>query len=470
MKWLRALLAGQPLLEVALHEMPAENLWQELLAHRATAAEGALLVLWGLEEAGARTEVLMQQLNVQRDLFVRDLRVPWVLFIHPGLATRLQAQAPDFCDIAALWLRGDPPGLITPIVTTPAAGATGPIGQGAREASGPERSALLLQAERALVRREVHAAKDLLARFTLAGHATQEEKIEASLLQGVLCWRQGDVAGARMRLQDALGEVEHSGSAILRGKVAYYLAAVEESQANYPAARRLFRESLQAAEREDEPFARASVLHELARLEERQGNYLEARRLLQEALQSNETVDRYAYATSQSELAIVELRLGRHEEARKLLEDALPAFIQEGDRLRQAMAIQLLASVAKARGDLTEARRCLQEALAVRIELGDQPGRGAALHELAGIELQEGNLQEARRLLSESSKVFADTADLYGRAVSLLMLGQIEAASGRLQEGRAMLREAAATFEALQVPEAKEAARLLAEVSSPDGT
>ncbi|MCB9542276.1 MAG: hypothetical protein H6703_07505, partial [Myxococcales bacterium] len=93
--------------------IPRENLWQSL--REALADEPAedlprlVLALHGFQQTGDpdrdNEEGLYRQLNVQRDLFVRDLPCFWVVFVHPYGSRRMQGIAPDFCDFASLWLK-----------------------------------------------------------------------------------------------------------------------------------------------------------------------------------------------------------------------------------------------------------------------------------------------------------------------------------------------------------------------------
>ncbi|MGH8634824.1 MAG: metallophosphoesterase family protein [Burkholderiales bacterium] len=87
------------------------NFWYTLIEHldpQAQPDRKMVLGIWGVEEviyeeedcAGARW---LEQLNVQRDLFVRDLPFLWILFIHPRTRHVLKNTAPDFCDFASLW-------------------------------------------------------------------------------------------------------------------------------------------------------------------------------------------------------------------------------------------------------------------------------------------------------------------------------------------------------------------------------
>ncbi len=87
------------------------NFWDTLIERLDPEAQPdrkLVLGIWGVEEViyeeedRARARWL-EQLNAQRDLFVRDLPYFWVLFIHPRTRHALKNTAPDFCDFASIW-------------------------------------------------------------------------------------------------------------------------------------------------------------------------------------------------------------------------------------------------------------------------------------------------------------------------------------------------------------------------------
>lgn len=94
--------------KIGVHELPGENLWMELQALERSMASNVCWVLWGFERLSSQKDEFhsfFRQLNVQRDLFVRDFPVPWLLFMHPNLARHLRTVAPDFCDFIPTWLQ-----------------------------------------------------------------------------------------------------------------------------------------------------------------------------------------------------------------------------------------------------------------------------------------------------------------------------------------------------------------------------
>ncbi|MDJ0839218.1 MAG: tetratricopeptide repeat protein [Acidobacteriota bacterium] len=103
-----------PFYHVDLAQLPGENLWAELSEILPVKPHKALIGLWNLENTHMAFDLenpdhqppMMQQLNVQRDLLVRDFPVIWILFINPVSRHRLMMTAPDFCAFVTQWLDG----------------------------------------------------------------------------------------------------------------------------------------------------------------------------------------------------------------------------------------------------------------------------------------------------------------------------------------------------------------------------
>jgi len=108
-EWFGEQLPQAHFFEVDLGKLSGGNLWSALTEHLAWSdiPHKAILLFYGLENAKGGTlerPDIFQQLNVQRDLFVRDFPVPWLFFVHPESRQELNRVAPDFCDFAAVWV------------------------------------------------------------------------------------------------------------------------------------------------------------------------------------------------------------------------------------------------------------------------------------------------------------------------------------------------------------------------------
>ena len=496
---LQGLLGDTPLLTVALDQLPGENLWDELRARFPAPPADGLLVLWGLEEAGNRTEVLMQQLNVQRDLFVRDLRVPWVLFLHPGLATRLRSRAPDFCDLAILWVDVPTPEPVRPMMEF-ARGA-----EDARAVAIPDAamvSPLVLRALQALFSLRLDAATDLLSQYHVRGGGSLVSDWFALVAQAGLSRARSDYISARSQIQRALALAEENRSQWQRGVALLSLAEIEAEQGNLRIAQRLLREALNREQPEPENF-QFTVLITLARVELALGHVTEARRYL---LQAQQLVSGYdnpnALAMLVCERAEFEFMQGEIEEAYRLAAEGmllagrerkhalqirclriLIEIALEGNRIQEARrrlkriqvletrmghsagspgTLRLRAKIELKLGHIAEARPLLQQVLRIQEASGDRQGHAAALAELASLESHIGNLESARRLLRESLKIANDIGWVAQQVSAMIMLGQCEFATGNESEGRRLVQQAVALLEKLGSPKLHQARAILA--------
>lgn len=107
------------------------TVWQELtekLPPGSVAGQRAVLILDGIEDLqygdGQNRFDLLQQFNVQRDLFVRDYPCFWLLLIHPQSRHHWHRVAPDFSDFVALWAESSSQQETIPVATRSAPDVT----------------------------------------------------------------------------------------------------------------------------------------------------------------------------------------------------------------------------------------------------------------------------------------------------------------------------------------------------------
>jgi tetratricopeptide (TPR) repeat protein len=435
-------------LDLDVGSLAGDNLWSELseqLKDREENLERLVLALHGFQDPEGG---IYQQLNVQRDLFVRDLGCFWVLLIHPYGSRRLQDIAPDFCDFSSLWIRAPSDALQ---LVEAVRGDSGAFADDARE-SLPE---LLGAASDAIQAGHYADARDLLTRFELAGgdgsvqqggalylrsrlelsrgrldaarelaeqalawnHARtepQDDEIAMSLRQlaSVLA-AQGDYNTARRHLERAL-ELEVPGIEIRADRVASLLrlARVLRAQGNLDAARRLLESVLELEAEifgsEDHPN-KADSLQELAQVLREQGDFDEASHHLEHALEilkrSFGTQEHPAVANILYSLAQVFHARGQLDAARSHVERALEILTKifgTDDHPNVAASLHMLATILREQGDIDGARRRIERALEIdaRVYATDvHPKTAASLHELAGILRAQGDLDGARRHL-----------------------------------------------------------------------
>ncbi len=466
--WLRAEvepLAGQVIaLDVA--SLPGENLWSELgerlwselgerLDQVGVERERMVLALHGFQEAarGQPDEKagLYRQLNVQRDLFVRDLGGFWVLLIHPQGSRKLQDIAPDFCDFASLWIRAPGSGrtidLPTLRVTRDAVGAV----LGDHDEPQPD---LLQEAHEAIAAAHYIEARDLLTRFELAAGSDSEDEGHALCLRARLELARGNLDAARRAGERALVWSTARGDRAKpeTAEALHLLAGVLEAQGHYEQARAAIEHSLAIKQEiygnQEHPSVAAS-LHELARIHAALGHTEEARSLLERALKIHQSPG--AIAASLHELASVLRRQGDYDGARRALERSLEIETQAlGTELHPTVATILhsLAQVLHARGDLDGARQHVERSLEIEAEVHGtelHPSVAASLTELAAILREQGDLDGARRTIERALEI---DAQVFGTqthptiAATLHELAQVLREQGDLDGARRTLERA----------------------------
>ncbi len=401
---------GLGLVDAAELTGPIENLW--LALNKAFAADPSrCLAVWNLESA---CPDWTRQLNIQRDLFVRDLAVPWLLFIHPASRVRLLGEAPDFCDFAALWLRDERP---------PRTLAADELLPGQEDALTLPDSAsvdpLLWTATNALNNGRIEEARDALAQFDLR----QEHGVFDRILHLIV--------GARLeRIQGHPSIAE----ALMRD--AGNILAQQPATGNVPALRRLA----------DAELARCFL--EASRIEE-------AAALMRKNLLDERSVGRNSsnYTKALDDLASVLIRQDLPSEAEELLRESLA--IQAGFTGEKAKSsdttLNMLAAALTAQGKYAEAEQIYRESLrAKETALGSEhPAFAASLSDLSAALLGQGRSVEAERALRSALTVYETTLGrenpVYAR--SLAKLAAVLIRQGRSTEAEGLLRDSISMLE-----------------------
>lgn len=437
---------GLGLVDAAELEGPVENLW--LALKKAVAVEPPrCLAVWNLESA---CPDWTGQLNVQRDLFVRDLGVPWLLFIHPASRVLLLSEAPDFCDFAVLWLRDERP------PRTLAADDFLPGQEGALTLPDSANvDPLLWRATNALNDARFDEARDALAQFDLCAEHGVFDRILRLIIGGGLERTRGHLAIAEALVRDAgniLAQQPAAGNVpALRRLADAELARCFLEAGRIEEAAALMRKNLlaeQAISRESPSYAQA--LLDLASVLARQGLHAEAEELLRESLATQAggagESSRRSDATL-NVLAAVLTSQGKHAEAEQIYLGSLRAKEAAFGSGHPSLGSSLygLAAALLAQGRAVEAERALRSALTLfETTLGrEHPERGRILGNLAVALARQGRTAEAGSLLRDSVAVLEKSLghEHQDSILSLRSLGLNLAAQGRNVEAEALLRE-----------------------------
>lgn len=209
---------------------------------------------------------------------------------------------------------------------------------------------------------------------------------ELMACQAHLCWHLGQTQLARDLLQRSLELLRPNGSRAMLAEAVLYLAILEHSEGNFPAARRLAEECV-------------SLNRQLGRL------------------------SGTGYALSN--LGIICLTQGEHETAYNCLKESLAVMRSIKHPRGIATALTRLAAAALRLGNFAEAGQLLDESLAITRMLGDRWGIGNALNYLGLLALARKDVERAEALIRDSATLFKEDADQIMLASILTDLGYI---------------------------------------------
>lgn len=430
---------GDGLLRVSVAELPgaADNVWQAL-QERLAGQRPRCLALWNIEGS----PVLLRQLNVQRDLFVRDVAVPWLLFIHPATRVLLMQTAPDFCDFAILWIREEAPPFEFRHEMAPAAHSAPAL----VDVTSLAKSPLLSQAQAALYAARFDEARDLLSRFDLQPSPPVVDHLIRQLLGARFERERGHLALAEALLK-GLHESLHQLSPGPERQALLWLIDVELGRTmnlagRYPEAEVLLRRALIGHEEalgQDHP-SYGQALHDLAGVLANQGLYVDAEGLLRTSLKIYEQAlgkDHPLYGTALYGLAVTLAQEGRCGETESLLRDSLKTFENRRDHPIYGSVLHALAWELDRQGQHAAGESLLRDSLKISEQaLGkDHPTLCPTLANLARALAARGRPADgevhARRALQIAQSAYGLQHPDTGQC--LLTLAEIQAAQGAPQ-------------------------------------
>jgi tetratricopeptide (TPR) repeat protein len=220
-------------------------------------------------------------------------------------------------------------------------------------------------------------------------------------LAGV-CWRQGDYAGARTYLEQALYIASTVGNRRREGAILANLGIVAVEQGDYTGARIYYQKGLRIQQAIGDRDSVGITLNNLGNLFLYLGAYAEAKRYYQQALDIHqETGARAPESDSVGNMGLLLHLLGENETARKYCLQALRITQETGNRSRQATMWMKLGHALLGLEQPEEATEAYRESLALRREL-DQPNLATEpLAGLARVALAQGDLARAQACVEE---------------------------------------------------------------------
>lgn len=248
---------------------------------------------------------------------------------------------------------------------------------------------------------------------------------------------QGDLAGARSRLEEVLALSRRAGSRNDEAKAFVSLAALLLWKSEAREAGRLTEEAYRILRQRDASLS-AAALAAWGETLARQGDLAGARQRLQQALAiKRQAGDRIAAGQILAILASLELRAGNLAAARAHSSEQLRIAEETGARPLRVWARQEAGRGQLAAGDLAAARRSMESALEECSAAGEALRSMFLKTELARLALAEGDAEEGARAAAEAAGWWRQRGISWGEALSLSVLAEALAEENNREEARA---------------------------------
>ena len=383
------------------------DLWGYVNEHVGKAAVGvkSAIEVAGFEdlmyagENAGRPEIL-QQINVQRDLFVRDYPCWWILFIHPASRQAWFRTAPDFVDFVALWIENEASELPHPL--------TPPRERGDERRQDGSFYDGLFPSELGRAMRLVSESCYIEALDALQAFRIGLDHSESGILDGVMTdmvealtrYRLGEYARSLELYRSAESHLGEVGGEALRSHILDGIADVLEARGEYEEALRIrSEEALPLLDAEEDRDEAAMTKRAIGSLLARLGRHDEAVRIWRD-----ECLPMYKALGQKKDVADVKMRLaddllrrGRSDDALDVWRGECLPIYEEVDIPEGVASVQgRIADALKERGEYDEALRLRREVQLPLLEtLGDERAVAAVYGEVAEVYGLKGESQEA---------------------------------------------------------------------------
>jgi DNA-binding winged helix-turn-helix (wHTH) protein/tetratricopeptide (TPR) repeat protein len=253
-----------------------------------------------------------------------------------------------------------------------------------------------------------------------------------------ILFAQGDLAGARSRLEEVLVLSRKVGSRNDEARAFVSLAAILVWKGEVREAGRLTQEAYRILRERDASLS-ATALAAWADTLARQGDLAGARQRLQQALAvKKQTGDRIGAGQILGALASLELRAGSLAAARARNGEQLRIAEESGARPLRIWGGQERGREELAAGDLAAARRSMESALEESSAAGEELRAMVLRTDLARLELAEGDAEQAAQAAGEAAGWWKARGVFWGEAMSLSVLAEALAREGRRDGARAV--------------------------------
>jgi DNA-binding winged helix-turn-helix (wHTH) protein/tetratricopeptide (TPR) repeat protein len=188
---------------------------------------------------------------------------------------------------------------------------------------------------------------------------------------GIVLQKQGDLVGARKKLEQALADFRQVGDENGAAAVLTNLGEVYRAQGDLAQAEDLYREALGTFRKIGRKENEYATMNNLGGVLYQRGDFQSARKFYQDLLELRQAAgDKNGVALARTNLADVMRVQGEFDRAVGLHEQALATFREIGDRSAMTAVELSLAKALISKQDLAAARRSLQDALAANQEIG----------------------------------------------------------------------------------------------------
>ena len=212
---------------------------------------------------------------------------------------------------------------------------------------------------------------------------------------GMVLQKQGDLAGARAKLEEAIIDFRQIGDENGLGGALTNLGEVCRSEGNLAKAEGLYREALEIFRKVGRKDNEYAAMNNLGGVLYQRGDFRGARRLFENLLDVRQAAgDRLGVALAKTNLADALRVLGETDRAAGLYEQALTTLREIGDRSTAAAVALSLAKTMIVRIDFAAARRILRESLATNEEIGAKGDAALDRVMLSRVALLEGHPEQ----------------------------------------------------------------------------
>jgi predicted ATPase/DNA-binding CsgD family transcriptional regulator len=234
------------------------------------------------------------------------------------------------------------------------------------------------------------------------------DRAQALLGAGTLAWRQGDVAAARVHLDESVALWREATDRRGLAEALHVLGHVRFDQRDFAAAEVLFQESLSAYRLAADTLGGLPLVADLGLVAYHRGEYAVAGAVFEESLalfRSHGLKDRAAGVLNpMGDLARL---AGDEDRAAALYEESLELWRELRGTPGIASALHKLGQVRRSTGDVAAAYGYFVESLTLQRELGNTQGVGECLAGLAGTAAAAGRPERAARLFAASVTLLA---------------------------------------------------------------